>query len=120
MNTTERVNEMADRMAAAGGVGLGHNRADHVLPENLLLAIAEELLRVFVEEGDAAVDVAAHDDAVGVLHEFAILQLAFAQGLLGLLAVGDILGDGDHAGVAAARVLELRDVPHVGAVAAGG
>jgi hypothetical protein len=63
-----------------------------MLAKQFVFRVAKKLQTEVVDEVDPALRGPAQDDAVGVLDEFAVLQLALQQRLLGAPALGDVFG----------------------------
>ena len=67
------------RQVAAAGVGGGNDRADDRAAEQLVERVAEQLETEIVQEGDAALQIPAQHDGIGVLHELAKAELIGAH-----------------------------------------
>ena len=77
-------------------IGRADDGAHDMAADDLLGGVAEESLSELVEEGDPPVVRPAQNDAVGMLHELAVLPFAFAQGGLGLRPGGGSATDEHH------------------------
>jgi hypothetical protein len=78
---------------ASAVICLGDDGVRDVSADNLLGGVAKESLPELVEEGDPPIMRPVQDDAVRVLHEFAILPFALGEAFFRSLALGDVLID---------------------------
>ena len=89
---------------------LGSNELPDGRAEELFAGVAADALPGDVHRGDGTVEVVRADEVVGVLEELAVALFAAAQGFVGELALGDVLGDDQARAPSGGEEFERRDL----------